>query len=142
MIVLKVQDVMLDRVSWLIEGRIVMAEFSGLLSLEDFFQVREQFETLIPRSHPRSFYIIYHTSARTGIDWRFSDLAHVRDLGYKHPRLRRLVVVDAKPHPLASVVGRMAVHFHGLSIQITHSQEEAMAHLYKIDATLRTSLSR
>lgn len=133
---------MLDRVSWLVDGRIVMAEFSGLLRLDDFFQVRDQFKSLIPPNHPMGFYIIYHTSARTGIDWRLSDLAHVRDLGYTHPRLRRLVVVDAKPHPLASVVGRMAVHFHGFSIQITRSQEEAMAHLYQIDPALRASLSR
>ena len=133
---------MLDRISWLVDGRIIMAEFSGLLSLGDFLQVREQFETLIPTNHPQSFYILYHTTARTGIDWRLSDLAHVRDLGYTHPRLRRLIVIDAKPHPLASAVGRIAVHFHGFSIQITRSQDEAMAHLYQIDPTLRATRSR
>ena len=133
---------MLESVSWIVEGRIAMAEFSGALTLNDFVQVKEHLTSFIPREHPRPFYIIYNTSARTGMDWRLSDLGHVRDLGYTHPRLRRIVVVDAKPHPLASVVGRMAVHFHGLSVQITRSQEEALAHLYQIDPMLRTSLPR
>ena len=133
---------MLDRNSWIIDGRIAMAEFSGTLRLGDFIDVREHLTSFIPPDHPRPFYIIYHTSARTGMDWRLSDLAHVRDLGYKHPRLRRLIIVDSNPHPLASVVGRMAVHFHGLSLQMTRSQEEALTHLYQIDPTLRTSLPR
>jgi len=133
---------MLDRVAWLVANRVVMAEFSGSLGLGDFMQVHESLTRLIPPEHPYPFYVIYHTSARIGIDWRLSDLAHVRDIGYQHPRLRRVVVVDANPHPLASVVGRMAVHFHGFSLQITRSQDEALAHLCQIDPTLRATMAR
>lgn len=132
---------MLDRISWLIADRVVMAEFSGALSIGDFNNVREQFTALISPKHPYFFYTLYHTSARAGLDWRLTDVMHVRNLGYTHPKLRQLVVIDSNPHPLASVVGRMAVHFQGFSVQITRSQEEALAYLYQIDPTLRTSLS-
>jgi hypothetical protein len=133
---------MLNGVRWLIPDRVVIAEFSGVLRYSDFVDVREQFTALISDQHLHSFYTLYDTTLRTGMDWRLSDLPHVRDLGYKHPRLRSLVIIDAKPHPLASVVGKMAVHFHGLTLQLVRTQDEALTHLHKIDPTLRASISR
>lgn len=132
---------MLTHVGWLITDRVVMAEFSGLLTIGDFLEANDQLRSLITPTHFQSFHLIYNSTERAGVDWRFSDLMFVRDLGYRHPRLRSVGVIDAKPHPLASVVGRMAVHFHGLTIHITTSQEDMLAHLYKIDSTLRTSIT-
>jgi hypothetical protein len=133
---------MLNGVRWLIPDRVVIAEFSGVLRYGDFVDVRDQFSALVSDQQLHSFYTLYDTTQRTGMDWRLSDLAHVRDLGYKHPRLRSLVIIDSKPHPLASVVGRMAVHFHGLTLGFARTQDEAMTYLHKIDPTLRASISR
>lgn len=125
---------MLDFVRWIVQGRVLLVQFSGILTLEDVHQMNMQALVLMDEALPPHVDVIANGTFVTQFD---RDLVNVRNLRGslgKHPMLNWHIIVDPDPNPAMKFLGSIVFKLLGARYRVMATVEEALEFLQASEA--------
>jgi hypothetical protein len=97
---------MLNRVAWVIERRILTAEFSNSVTLADFEAMNNLCNAIIEREgHPDGVAMVLDMSRVDAYDSDMISVSGLRDVLRRPPLVEWLIIVDPYPNPLVRFIG-------------------------------------
>jgi hypothetical protein len=120
---------MLDFVRWMVQGRVLLVQFSGVLTLEDVHQMNMQALVLMEEALPPHVDVIANGTLVTQFD---KDLVNVRNLSGslgKHPMLNWHIIVDPDPNPAMKFLGSIVFKLLGARYRVMSSIDDALEFL-------------
>lgn len=120
---------MLDFVRWLVQGRVILVQFSGVLSLQDVHEMNAKAAVLMQQALPPHVHVIADGTRVTEFD---KDLISIRTMHgalAKHPLVNWHIIVDPKPNPAMKFIGSTVFNLLGARMRVMTSIDEAMAFL-------------
>ena len=133
---------MFEGIYWEIPGRLIIAEYSGVVGLEDFQQASAAINDAIDNEgKPPLVHNITDARRRTQLDKSLFNVGSVikaQNLT-DHPLLGWTLVVDSNPHPVMRFVGTTVTQLTSARFRIFTDMDEARDFLYEVDSTLESS---
>jgi hypothetical protein len=120
---------MLDFVRWIVQGRVMLVQFSGVLTLEDVHQMNAKALVLMGEALPPHIDVIANGTLVTQFD---RDLVNVRNLSGslgKHPLLNWHIIVDPDPNPAMKFLGSIVFKLLGARYRVMDTIEDALSFL-------------
>ena len=131
---------MFDRVYWLVDGRVIVAQYSDTLELQDVAEAVSQVIGLMDSDgQPPLVHVIFDASYRTALS---SDVMNVKRVAaltedLRHHRLLGwFMVADSSPHPIMRFVGSVVSQLVMNRFRICASLDDCIQFLQMTDETL------
>jgi hypothetical protein len=121
--------VMLDFVRWIVQGRVLLVQFSGILSLEDVNQMNIRAAVLMEEALPPHVDVIANGTFVTQFDRNLVNIRNLRGSLGKHPLVNWHIIVDPDPNPAMQFLGSMVFKLLGARYRVMDTIESALAFL-------------
>lgn len=125
---------MLDSVRWIVQGRIMLVQFSGVLTLEDVNQMNAQALILMADAVPPHVDVIANGTFVTQFDRNLVNIRNLRASLGKHPLVNWHIIVDPDPNPAMRFIGSIVFNLLGARYRVMNTVDEAFAFLQAGDA--------
>jgi len=120
---------MLDFVRWVVQGRVMLVQFSGVLTLENVKQMNAQAAILMEQALPPHVDVIADGTSVTKFDPDLVNIRNLRGSLGKHPLVNWHIIVDPDPNPAMRFIGSIVFNLLGARYRVMSTVEEALAFL-------------
>lgn len=117
---------MLDFVRWLVQGRVMLVQFSGVLTLEDVQQMNEKAALLMEEAIPPHVDVIANGTYVTQFDRNLVNVRNLRSSLGKHPMVNWHIIVDPDPNPAMQFLGSIVFKLLGARYRVMKTVDDAL----------------
>jgi hypothetical protein len=120
---------MLDFVRWTVTGRVLLVQFSGLLTPDDVQQMNTQAALLMEEALPPHVHVIVDGERVTKFASELMNIRMLRSLLGKHPQVNWHIIVDPDPNPAMHFIGMAVFNLMRARLRVIATVDEAIAFL-------------
>jgi len=120
---------MLDFVRWAVQGRVILMQFSGVLTLEDLKQMDTQANILIQDALPPHIDAIFDVTDVTQFDSHLMNIRNLKTTSIKNPIINWYISVTPQPNPAVIFVATMLFKVLGSRYRGMNTIDEALTFL-------------
>jgi hypothetical protein len=133
---------MLDFVRWIVQGRVMLVQFSGVLTLEDVQAMNTQAAVLMEEALPPHVDVIANGTYVTQFDRHLINVRNLRGSLGKHPLVNWHIIVDPDPNPAMQFLGSIVFKLLGARYRVMKTIEEALSFLQagEVSPLMRTDM--
>jgi hypothetical protein len=125
---------MLDFVRWIVQGRVLLVQFSGVLTLEDVQAMNQQAIVLMEEALPPHVDVIANGTFVTQFDRNLVNVRNLRGSLGKHPMVNWHIIVDPDPNPAMQFLGSIVFKLLGARYRVMKTIEDALSFLQATEA--------
>jgi len=120
---------MLDFAHWMVQGRVLLVQFSGVLTLDDINQMNSQVIVLIQNALPPHVDLICDLTYITQFDSQLANIRKFKTIAIKYPHINWYISVRANSNPAMHFVATMVSSLIGVRYRGMKTVQEALAFL-------------
>lgn len=128
---------MIERLEWLIEGRVILAKVVGEITLEKTQDMFDQVGRMIAsKGEPPYVHVLYDVRQRGPISPDMLRLGQLSRLTGEVGMVGWVIIVDSQPHIIMRSLAHILAQMSKLRLRIFTNMQEATRFLTDIDKTL------
>lgn len=129
---------MIERIEWLIEGRVVHVLYTGIFTLEDMKAASRHIEILVEQEgHEPGVHVIQDAYHSAEVHKSVFNFGEVQRTTYKHVLIQWTIVVDPALNPVLQFIGTTLAQIFKTKFRVVKTLDDAKDALRRADLTLR-----